>query len=170
MEGWKYRSWKLLKALFCHQKNPKKQTFSWNLHENSSDIYMKCLNPQVRINKMVNKHTVDYHPSPSELTSRIHPLIFLWTSKGFIIYSKCFLNFFKPVFWTMVAEKFQIHGVKITGKCICESKNWICLFLLMSLSKSLSQVIIITTAGRKKLTICPKPFQQKGRRITELKK
>ena len=39
------------------------------------------LNPQVRINKMVNKDTVDYHPSPS---SRIHPLVFLWTTKRFI--------------------------------------------------------------------------------------
>ena len=43
MEGWKYRSSKLLKAIFCHQKNRKKadtfskfvwnflQTFAWNL-------------------------------------------------------------------------------------------------------------------------------------------
>ena len=42
------------------------------------------LNPQVRINKMVNKHTVNYHPSPSQLISRINPLIFLWTPNGFI--------------------------------------------------------------------------------------
>ena len=33
---------------------------------------------------MINKHTDHYHPSPSELTSRIDPLIFLWTPKGFI--------------------------------------------------------------------------------------
>ena len=32
---------------------------------------------------MVNEHTVDYHPSPSELTSNIHLVIFLWTPKGF---------------------------------------------------------------------------------------
>ena len=42
------------------------------------------LNPQVRINKMVNKYTVDYNPSPSQLTPSIHHLIFLWTIKGFI--------------------------------------------------------------------------------------
>ena len=38
------------------------------------------LNPQVRINKMENKHTVDDHPSPSQLISRIHTLYFygLW--------------------------------------------------------------------------------------------
>ena len=41
---------------------------------------------------MVNKHTVNYHTSLSELTSRIHPLIFLWTPKGFIA-PEYFLNF-----------------------------------------------------------------------------
>ena len=51
------------------------------------------LNPQVRINKMVNKHTVDYYHSPSQSGSRIHPLIFLWTTKGFIS-AEPFLNFF----------------------------------------------------------------------------
>ena len=29
----------------------------------------------------------------------------------------------KPVYPTMVGDKFQIDGVQITGKCICESKN-----------------------------------------------
>ena len=141
-----------------------------------SDICMKYLNPQVRINKMVNEHTVDYHPSPSELTSRIHPLIFLCIPKGFIFCPECFLNFFKPVFHTMVAEKFQIHGVKITGKCMCESKSWICSFLLMSLSKNFPQVLIVTSClGRSKLTISPNNVfcifpQQRGRRIKELKK
>ena len=33
---------------------------------------------------MVNKDTVNYQPSPLQLISRIHSLIFLWTSKGFI--------------------------------------------------------------------------------------
>ena len=33
---------------------------------------------------MVNKHTVDYQPSPLGLTSNIHPLIFLWALEGFI--------------------------------------------------------------------------------------
>ena len=42
---------------------------------------------------MVNKHTVDYHPSPSQLISRIHSLIFVWTPKGFIS-PESFLNFF----------------------------------------------------------------------------
>ena len=31
-------------------------------------VYKEYLNPQVRINKIGNEHTVDYHPSPSKLT------------------------------------------------------------------------------------------------------
>ena len=37
---------------------------------------------------MINKHTVDYHPSPLRLTSTIHPLIILWTREGFTDPSK----------------------------------------------------------------------------------
>ena len=42
---------------------------------------------------MASKHTVDYHPSPSQFFSRIHAVIFLWACKGFIS-PKSFLNFF----------------------------------------------------------------------------
>ena len=62
-----------------------------------SIFFEECLNPQIRISKMVNEHTVDYHPSPSELTSRIHPLIFLWTPRGFIS-PEYLLNFFSNLF------------------------------------------------------------------------
>ena len=79
--------------------------------------FEECLNPQVRINKIVNKHTVDYHPSPSELTSRIHFLTFLWTPKG-CISPEYFLKFF--------------------------SKLYDPPFLLMPSSKNLSQVLIMT--------------------------
>ena len=66
---------------------------------------------------MVNKHTVDYHPSPSQLISRIHPLIFLWTPKGHISLES-FLNFFLNLYiplWLRKSFKFivlrllQIH-------------------------------------------------------------
>ena len=44
--------------------------------------------------------------------------------KGFYL-PRVFVEFFsKPVYSTMVAEKFQIYSVKITGKYICESKDW----------------------------------------------
>ena len=46
---------------------------------------------------MVNKHSVDYHPCPSQLISRIHTLIFLWTRKEFIS-PESFLNFFRNLY------------------------------------------------------------------------
>ena len=50
---------------------------------------------------MVNKHTVDYHPSPSQLISRIHTHISM-DSLG-VYLSRIFLEFFpKPVYSTMV--------------------------------------------------------------------
>ena len=84
MEGWKYRSRELLKAIFCHQKksNNKKADFFLKCAWNFSDICMKCRNPQVRINKMVNEHTVDYHPSPLESTSRYTLSYFYGLLKG----------------------------------------------------------------------------------------
>ena len=54
-------------------------------------FFEEYLKPQVRINKTVNKHTVNYLPSTSQLTSRIFLVKFMWTTAGFI--SPEFLNF-----------------------------------------------------------------------------
>ena len=102
------------------------------------------LNPQVRINKMVNKHTVDYHPSPSQLISRIHTLIFLWTPKGFIS-PESFLNFFlnlyiPPWLW----KSFKVIVLRLL-QYICESKNWICSFLIMTPSKTLPRFLSLSS-------------------------
>ena len=72
---------------------------------------MKCLSPHVKINKMVNEHTVEYHRSPLGLTSRIHSLIFLWTPKGFIFSPEYFLNFFSNLYiapWLRKSFKFMV--------------------------------------------------------------
>ena len=75
-----------------------------------SFLFKEYLNPQIRINKMVYRHAVDYHSSLSELTSRMHLLIFLQIHKGFIS-PEYFLNFFlQLVYSPMAAEQFQIHG------------------------------------------------------------
>ena len=161
MKGWKYRSRQLLKDIFCHQKTIREQTGSaWNFLQPSIQVcrdayipYSKInasifcfLSPQVRINKMVNEHTVDYHPIPSEFTSRIHPLIFLWTPKGSIS-PEYFLNFFSNLHMPpWLQESFQIHYWKI----YLLVKNWIC-----APSKTFPQVFIITTPGRRKLRISP---------------
>ena len=81
---------------------------------------------------------VDYHPSSSELTSRIH------TPKGFISPGYPLIFFLKPTYPTMVGKKIQIYGVNITWKYICESKDWIFSFSLTPPSKTLPQVFIIT--------------------------
>ena len=98
-------------------------TFSPLLYQNQPPIFCcplffeNYLNPQAMINKMVNKHTVNYHPSPSQLVSRIHTLIFLWTPKGFIS-PESFLNFFlnlyippwlRKSFKIIVLRLLQIH-------------------------------------------------------------
>ena len=98
-------------------------TFSVLLFQNQSPIFCcpffseNYLNPQVKINKMVNKYTVDYHPSPPQLISRIHTGIFLWTLKGFISsesFLNCFLNLYispwlRKSFKFIVLRLLQIH-------------------------------------------------------------
>ena len=115
MNVWKYRSKGLVKAIFCDQKSKKKAGRPYmkfcqppkQVCRGAYISYFKInvtifccllfseyyLNPQVRINKMINKHTVDYHPSPSQWSFRIHSLIFVWTPKV-LIYAESFLNFF----------------------------------------------------------------------------
>ena len=132
------------------------------------------LNPQVKINKMTNKHTVNYHPSPSQFISRIHSLILLWTPKEFIS-PKSFLNFFLNLYippWLRRSFKFILLRLLYY---ICESKNWICSFLLKPPSKILPHHYPL---DRQELPIPPEqrflkiffPSQKRGERIMELKK
>ena len=135
IKGWKHRSRDFWKLLFCHQKNNKKQTSSaWNFTQSCRVVYIlyfkinfpffccpfffqKYLNPQVRIDKMVKEHTVDNHPSPLELTSRIHPLKFLWTPEGFVSPSRIHIEFsLKSVYLTILRKKFQIHVIRSTTR------------------------------------------------------
>ena len=107
----------------------------------------------------------------------MHPLIFLWTPKDFIS-PEYFLNFFlKPVYTTMITETFQIHGGRITGKYNCETKNWICSFLLMPPYSTFLQVFYYHYSRHKEITFFPEttvfenPFSPVERgRIVELKK
>ena len=85
-------------------------------------FFEEYLNPQIRINIMVNEHTVNYHPCCFGSTSRIHLLIFLWTPWWLITLQNISWIFFKPVYPTIVGQNFQISRVKITEKCICELK------------------------------------------------
>ena len=102
-------------------------TFSALLFQNQSPIFCcplfseNYLNRKARINKMVNKHTVNYHPSPSQLISRIHTLIFLWTPKGFIS-PESFLNFFLNLYIPPWLQKSFKFSVKITANIFASQK------------------------------------------------
>ena len=62
---------------------------------------------------MINEYTVDYHPSPSELTERIQPQTFLWNQNG-VYLSRMSLEFsLKPAYPNIVAEKFQIMVLRL---------------------------------------------------------
>ena len=97
-------------------------------------LFRRISQPSVQ-EKMLNEHTVNYHPSLSELTSRIYPLIFLCTPKLFIS-PEYFLNIFENLCiqpWLRKSFKFIVRTrtqVTRTRKYICESKNSICSFLL----------------------------------------
>ena len=74
-------------------------------------------------------------------------IIFLWTPKGFIS-PESFLNFLLNLYippWLQKSFKFIVLTY---CKYICESKNWICSFLLMPPSKTLPQVFIIIPRQR----------------------
>ena len=78
------------------------------------------VNPQVRVNKMVNKHT--YQPSSSQLISRIHPPIFLWTSKGFIT-PESFLNFFLNLYIPQWLRKsFKVMVLRLPANTFVSQK------------------------------------------------
>ena len=79
------------------------------------------LNHQARINKIVNKCTVDYHPNPSQLISRIHTLIFLWNPKGFIS-PESFLNFFLNLYIPPWLHKNFKFSVKATANTFLSQK------------------------------------------------
>ena len=70
---------------------------------------------------MVNEQIVDYHPSLSELTSRIHHLMFLWTPKGFIFSPEYFLNLLSNLY-TAVAESFKFIGLRLLENAFVSQK------------------------------------------------
>ena len=136
------------------------------------------LNPQVRINKMVNKHTVDYHPSPWQLTLRIHPLIFLWTPKGFFS-PESFLIFSETGIppWLRKSFKFIVSLRLLVNTFVSQKIESVHFYPSPQAKLSTRNFIIIPR--QKKITHSSRtafskdlffPLQKGGRRIMELKK
>ena len=107
-----------------------------------SPLFWKLLNPQVRINKMV-KNTLDHNPISSQLISRMHPLIFLWTPKGFIS-SESSLNFFLNLYippW--LRKSFIFIVLRLLENIFVSQKIESVHFYSCSPSKTLPQVFTI---------------------------
>ena len=123
------------------------QRYLHPLFQNQWPLFHKYLNPQVRINKMVNEHIVDYHPITWGLTAKIHSLIFLWSPSGFIFLTKFVEFFLKSVYPDLRVciscifsygdnwIKFHIYGVP--GKCILSENG----FLLIPLGETFFTII-----------------------------
>ena len=125
---------------------------------------------------MANKHTINYHPSPSQFISRIHTLIFLWACKGFIS-PESFLNFFlklyiPPCLW----ESFKVIILRLLQIHLWVKK--LNLFIFNHAPKQNSPPDFYHyPPGRRELPIPPEQgffkvfFEEKGgERIMELKK
>ena len=130
-------------------------------------------NSQVRINKMVNKHTVDYQPSPSQLISRIHLLIFLWTPK-WVTSRESFLSFSLNLYilpWLWKSFKFIV--LRLLPNTFVGQNH----FYSFPPSKT-PPGFCHYPPGRRKLPIPPEqhflkiffPEQKGGEKIMELKK
>ena len=125
---------------------------------------------------MVDKHTVDYQPSPSQLISRIHTPIFLWTPKGFIP-PESFLNFFLNLHippWLQKSLKFIVLR-------LLQIYFWVKKFNLFIFTHPPKQnsapVFYHYSPARRELPIPPEQRflkilfpEEKGERIMELKK
>ena len=125
---------------------------------------------------MIKKHTVDYHPSASQLISRIYTLIFLWTPKGFIP-PESFLSFFLNLYippWLQKSLKFIVLR-------LLQIYFWVKKFNLFIFTHSPKQnsapVFYHYSPDRRELSNPPeqrflKIFfpEEKGERIMELKK
>ena len=138
-------------------------------------LFEKCLNPQVRSNKMVNEHTVVYHPSPSESTSRIHPPHISMDSEG--VYLSIIFLFSRLYISLWLQKSFKFRALRLLENTSVSQKTESVHFYSYSQTKVFPQVFIISTLGRRNYafrrnnvfqkSIFP---QQKGRRTMKLKK
>ena len=92
---------------------------------------------------MVNKHIVDYHPSPSQVISRIHPVTFLWTPNGFIYPESSLNNFlnlyipswlyksFKFILLRLLANTFVSQKIESIHFCSPPSKTLPQVFMII---------------------------------------
>ena len=138
IKGWQYRSGDLSRAIFLPTKSH--TDFTWNFLHLAVQVYrgtlipnlkinvpflcypffFKYINPAIRINKIVKKHTANYHP-------------------GLSVYETC-----NP---TMVGENFQVNWllkIAFMSQKIKSSHFYSC-----HPARTLPQVLIITTQAER---------------------
>ena len=197
MNVWKYR-WKgLLKAInFLQKSNKKADSLCMKFSSTSSTSVQRCLYPKINApifccpffwklsqpsgqDQQNGKQTYCWIPPYSFSINVKDTASHISMDSEGVYLSRIFLEFFpKPVYFTMVAGKFLIHGIKITIKHICQPKNSCCSFLLMPPSK-LSPRFLSLPPRQKEITHSSQtvfsedlffPQQKEGKRIMELKK
>ena len=106
---------------------------------------------------MVNKHTVNYQPSPSQLISRIQTLIFLWTPKGYIS-PESFSNFFLSLYIPpLLPESFKFIALRLLQVHLRVKK--LNLFIFTQAPKQNSSLgFYHYPPGRRELPITPEQY------------
>ena len=80
---------------------------------------------------MVDKHTVSYHHSHSQLISRIYPLIFLWTLKGTLYIPPWLRKSFKFI----VLRLLVIQKIESVHFCSCSQATLPQVFIIIPLAE-----------------------------------
>ena len=104
---------------FSSTSNTKVQSCLYPLFQNQSPHFLlsalfwklfseNYLNPQVRINKIVSKHTVDYHPSPSQITCKGTPFHISLDSGGGLSLQNLSWVFPKSVYSTIPFKNLKL--------------------------------------------------------------
>ena len=105
-------------------------------------FFKEYLNPQVRINKMVNETYCRLPHQPFTINFKDTSSDILWTPKVFI-FPEYFLNFFLNLYippWLQKSFKFLVLRLLVHLRVKNESVH----FFLMPLSKTFPQVLVIT--------------------------
>ena len=103
-------------------------------------LFKEYLNPQVRIKKIVNKHSTDQHPSSFRINFKDTTTYFHGYPFGVYLSLELLLD-------------FQTHLVRLTGKCILKSKNIESRYFYTCPRAKLSPRFLSRLSGRGKLLI-----------------
>ena len=119
-------------------------------------FFRECLNPKVRINKMVNKPNVNYQPSPSGLTSSYQPMMNDTLCLSIDHLQLCLFReilFFRAAYPIIIGESFKFMVFRLLENVFAIQKiESINVYSCLS-GKSSPEVLSSHTGRRKLITI-----------------